>query len=173
MTVFIQKGDAPMSVRQAVKRGLRHFNAQKPLYEREAGVITEDEEYKAWTAQWLADNRINEANNLFNHQLAAYRKALARLDQYKLSEGCPEITEDRETGAFDGQGNPLTEPAVIQTAVDPLPAEIERPVFDEVTGRQAGSKMLPNPAIEKDEEERAAAQAVIDATGEQLRAFDA
>jgi len=29
MTVFIQKGDAPMSLRQGVKRGLRYFEAKK------------------------------------------------------------------------------------------------------------------------------------------------
>lgn len=72
MTVFIKKGDAPMSVRQAVKRGLRHFEAETAQYQRETGLVNDDPEYKAWALQWQSDNATNGANNMFTpHQTYA------------------------------------------------------------------------------------------------------
>ncbi len=171
MTIFIQKGDAPMSVRQAVKRGLRYFEAQKQQYLREAGLLTDDADYKAWAAQWLSDNAVNGANNQFNHQLAAYRAALARLAQYRSATGRAQVTESRNTGALDDSGNPVTETVVVQPAIAPLPAEIEQAIILPETGAHTGTEMVANPAIVQDEAERAAAQAVIDATPPEVKAF--
>jgi len=78
MTLFIQKGDDPLSVRQATTRGLRYFEAQKQQWEREQGIVTNDPGYVAWAEQWVQDNAINAENNRFNHQLAAYRCGLSR-----------------------------------------------------------------------------------------------
>lgn len=172
MTVFIQKGDTPMTVRQAVKRGLAHFNAQKQQFEREQGIVTDDPEYLAWAAQWVANNEINAANNMFNHQLAAYRAALSRLEQYPLAEGRPEITEEQPTGEFDPEtGEALTALVVIQSAVDPLPAQVEAPAYDETTGEQTGVQMIPNPAIAQDNAEREQAAATIAAIPQEVKDF--
>jgi len=172
MTVFIQKGDAPMSYRQAVKRGLRHFESEKAYWQREQGMVEGDQTYLAWANQWVQDNAVNEANNLFNRQLADYRAALARLAQYELSVGRPEITEDQPTGEYDEDGNEIIETVVIQSAIDPLPAQVEVPVYDETTGEQTGTEMVPNPVIVQDDAERAAAQALIDATPQEVKDFD-
>ena len=116
MTVFINKGDAPLSVRQATKRGMAYVEAEMA----QAGARTGDEEllrvipqeslparlldvvkalghvpYEAFALGWEADNIVNGANNLFNHQLAAYRAAQARLARYRLADGRPEVTEER------------------------------------------------------------------------------
>ena len=199
MTVFMKKGDAPLSVRQATKRGMAYVAAELA----QAGARTGDEEllriipqenlparlldvvkalghvsYEAFALGWEADNLINGANNLFNHQLAAYRAAQARLARYRLADGRPEVTEERQV--IDEQGNPLfhettgeplMETAVVQVAIDPIQIKIERPVYDEATGEQTGSILVYNPDTEKDDEERAAAQTVIDQTPAEVIQF--
>lgn len=178
MTVFINKGDAPMSVRQAVKRGLRHFNAEKQQHEREQGIVEGSAEYTAWANQWIADNIVNAANNLFNHQLANYKAAVARLEQYLVAEGRPEVTEMQE--AFDengmplfdeATGEPIMESVVVQSAIDPLDAQVEENVYDEETGEITGTVMVDNPAIVQDVAERTAAQQVIDSTPQEVKDF--
>ena len=199
MTVFIKKGDVPLSARQATKRGMAYVAAELA----QAGARTGDEEllrvipqenlparlldvvkalghvsYEAFALGWEADNIVNGANNLFNHQLEAYRAALARLARYRLADGRPEITEGRQ--AIDEQGSPLfhevtgepvMEAVVVQAAIDPLPMEIDQPVYDEATGEQTGSIMLSNSETDRDDEERAAAQTVIDQTPSEVIEF--
>lgn len=199
MTVFIKKGDAPLSVRQATKRGMAYVAAELA----QAGARTGDEEllrvipqenlparlldvvnalghvsYEAFALGWEADNIVNDANNLFNHQLAAYRAAQARLARYRLADGRPEVTEERQI--IDEQGTPLFHEAigepvmetfVVQAAIDPIPIEIDQPLYDEATGEQIGSIMVSNPDIERDDEERAAAQTVIDQTPAEVIQF--
>ena len=164
MTVFIKKGDAPLSVRQATKRGMAYVAAELA----QAGALTGDEEllrvipqenlparlldvvkalghvsYEAFALGWEADNIVNGANNLFNHRLEAYRAALARLARYRLADGRPEVTVERQV--IDEQGNPLfhetsgepvMETVVVQAAIDPIPMEIKQPVYDEATGQE-------------------------------------
>jgi hypothetical protein len=192
MSVFIQKGDAPLSVRQATKRGMSHVAAELSL----AGARTGDDEllrviphenlparlldvvqklghvsYKAFALGWETVNLTNGANNLFNHQLATYREAQARLARYRLADGRPEVTNEQQAideqgqPMFDGTtGEPVMETVVVQAAIDPLPAEVERPIYDEVTGEQTGTEMVSNPEIVRDEAERADARAVVDET---------
>lgn len=192
MTVFIKKGDAPLSVRQATKRGMAYVAAELA----QAGARTGDEallrvipqenlparlldvvkalghvSYEAFALGWEADNLINGANNLFNHQLAAYRAAQARLARYRLADGRPEVTEERQvideqgTPLFhEATGEPLAETAVVQAAIDPIPMEIDQPVYDDATGERTGSITVSNPETVRDDEERAAAQTVIDQT---------
>lgn len=199
MTVFIKKGDAPLSVRQASKRGMAHVAAELA----QAGARTGDEEllrvilhadltprlaavvqalghvsYQAYALGWEADNLVNGEHNLFNHQLAAYRAAQARLARYKLADGRPEITEELQAIDRLGQpvfdetnGEPVMEIVVVQAAIDPLPAEVERPIYDEVTGEQTGTEMVSNPEIVRDEAERADARAVVDETPAEVIEF--
>ena len=199
MTVFIKKGDVPLSVRQATKRGMAYVAAELA----QAGALTGDEEllrvipqenlparlldvvkalghvsYEAFALGWEADNIVNGANNLFNHRLEAYRAARARLARYRLADGRPEVTVERQV--IDEQGNPLfhetsgepvMETVVVQAAIDPIPMEIKQPVYDEATGEQSGSIMVSNPDTDQDDKERAAAQTVIDQTPAEVIQF--
>ena len=199
MTVFIKKGDAPLSVRQATKRGMAYVAAELA----QAGARTGDEEllrvipqenlparlldvvkalghvsYEAFALGWEADNTVNGANNLFNHQLAAYRAAQARLARYRLADGRPEVTEERQV--IDEQGNPvfdeatgepLMETVVVQAAIDPIPMEMGQPLYGEATGEQTDSIMVSNPETDQDDEERAAAQTVVDNTPAEVIQF--
>jgi hypothetical protein len=199
MTVFIKKGDAPLSVRQTTKRGMAHVAAELA----QAGARTGDEEllrviphadltprlaavvqalghvsYQAYALGWEADNLVNGEHNLFNHQLVAYREAQSRLARYRLADGRPEITEELQAIDDLGQpvldeatGEPVMEAVVVQAAIEPLPAEVERPIYDEVTGEQTGTEMVPNPEIVQDEAERADAQAVVDETPAEVIEF--
>jgi len=110
-------------------------------------------------------------NWTFNKQLREYVDAVERLSQYILSVGLKEITEDvivsteevwnEETEEYDTVNT--TETVITQTAIDALPETIEVTETDLETG-ESTTETVPNPAIVKDEEERAAAQSVVDAT---------
>ena len=63
------------------------------------------------------------------------------------------------------------ETVVVQAAIDPIPMEIDQPVYDEATGEQTGSIMVSNPEIARDDEERAAAQTDIDQTPAEVIQF--
>jgi hypothetical protein len=111
---------------------------------------------------------VNAANNMFNHRLHAYRKATARLDQYLVAEGREEATEEQPTGEYDEEGNEITETVVVQTEIDPVEPTVEKNVYDE-EGNLTGTETVTNPLIVQDEEERAEAQAVIDATPQEVK----
>ena len=125
-------------------------------------------EVPAWV-QEAADNWT------FNKQLREYVAAVERLEHYILSEGRPEIREDivvetkevfnEETGEFETVN--ITENVITQTAIEPLEATVEVTEYDEET-MESTTTTVPNPLIVKDEEERAAAQAVIDATPQEV-----
>jgi len=169
--IFVKKGDAPLDHAQAINRGMAMLESEKAQYIRETGVLMGDPEYVAWANQWLNDNVVNGANNTFNHQLATYRKSVARLARYRVADGRPEITENQPTGEMDpATGAPIMQMVVTQTAVDPLPATVDEPVYD-ANGAQTGTTAVPNPEIVTDDSERAAAQAVIDAMPADVKAF--
>lgn len=110
--------------------------------------------------------------NRFNASLHAYRAAVARLARYPLAQGRVAIYEDQPTGEFDTEDNPITESVLLSPAIEPLPATITQDVRDHETGEITGTEEVPNPAIETDEAERAAAQAVIDGTSQEVKEFD-
>lgn len=108
---------------------------------------------------------------IFDLQTKKYLKVTERLSQYILLEGREEITEDivvetrevinEETGEVETVN--VTENVVIQTAVEPLEENIEVTTTDPET-LEVTTETVRNPLIVKDEEERAAAQAIVDAT---------
>ena len=87
-------------------------------------------------------------NAIFDLQTERYLKATDRLSKYILSEGRPEIIEND---------------VVTQTAIEPLEATVEVTTTDPET-LESTTETVRNPLIVKDEEERASAQAVVDAT---------
>lgn len=183
--IFINKGDAPLSLRQAINRGIQHVErelgkagarkgdqvifgatAHSDLPARLiavlAGLPNAPATYPDYAAGWESDNVQNGINNLFNHQLAAYKTSVARLARYRLADGQEEETAEEETGEFDEQGNPITHTVIVKRLIEPLDAEIEQPVYDENTGEQIGTEMVPNPLIIQDDAERAKAQTIVD-----------
>ena len=115
---------------------------------------------------------------LFEKQTRDYKEATARLAQYRLADGREEVREDvvvgqeavtNEDGAptYDEEtGLPIfqdvTENVVTLTAIDPLPATITQVDMD------GNETEVPNPVIVADDAERAAAQAIVDATPQEV-----
>ena len=114
---------------------------------------------------------------LASKQLADYTVAVQRLAQYRLADGREEVRQevivDREmvlddNGDYilDEEYNPtyrdVTEEIVQSTAIEALPANVTVSLMDE-DGNHVESEVA-NPAIVKDDAERAEAQAVVDAT---------
>ena len=105
------------------------------------------------------------ANKLFAQQVEAYKTAKARVAQYQLSVGVPESSETIVTGqAWNEEAMEMQD--VTETVVIPAIPALEATV--EVTTHEMGedpvTTTVANPLIVKDDEERAAAQAIIDAT---------
>jgi hypothetical protein len=101
----------------------------------------------------------------FAQQVEAYKTAKARVAQYQLSVGVPESSETIVTGqAWNEEAEEMqdvTETFVIP-AIEPLEATVE--VTTKEIGEDPVTATVANPMIVKDNEERAAAQAIIDAT---------
>ena len=169
MTQFVTKGDAPLTSVQLEKRAQKYIKRVWPDQAREKSIRTADGAFDAFMTSFSADHDVNVANNTFNWQLAEYRKATARLEKYRLADGKPEQTIETPTGTFDEDGNEVMQVTVIP-AIEPLEATVEQTTYDE-DGNVTGTEDVPNPLIVADDEERAAAQAVIDVTPTEVKEF--
>lgn len=103
----------------------------------------------------------------FNQQLSAYRTAIARLDQYIVADGRAEVREMQPTGeqVFNEETEEMEDvmhEVITVTAIDPVDATVEVTEYDE--DGNATTTTVENPLITTDTMERAAAQAVVDAT---------
>ena len=102
----------------------------------------------------------------FAQQVEAYKVAKARVAQYQLSVGVPESSETIVTGQEmnmeTGEMEDVTE-TILTPAIPALEATVEVTTYDMETDTSS-TETVANPLIVKDDEERAAAQAVINAT---------
>ena len=170
MSVFIQKGDAHLSVAQAYSRGMAIYNNEAAPHVRDGWQVLDQDYYNAWAENWIKDNQTNETNNVFNLSLDRYRKATQRLARYVLSVGRAAAYENQATGEYNGEGVALTESVLVQSAIEPLDATVVVFVADEKTGTTS-EQTVPNPLIVADEAERAQATATVDATPEDVQSF--
>ena len=179
MTIFVNKGDQYLTPVQLERRSQKYIRRSWPDQKREKSIRLGDGQFDAFMTDFSANHDINKANNTFNWQLAQYRKATARLDQYVLADGRPKLTEMQPTGEQvyneeTGEMEDVLHEVVVQTAVEPLPATVDVLVHDENDPDAAPTtQTVPNPRIVQDEEERAAAQAVVDGTPDDVVAFAA
>jgi hypothetical protein len=169
MTQFVTKGDAPLTPAQLEKRAQKYIKRSWPDQAREKSIRLADGAFDAFMATFSANHDVNIANNTFNWQLAEYRKATARLAQYRLADGRPEVYEDQPTGEYDDEGNEVMESVLVQTAIDPLDATVEQTTYDDEGN--ATTETVDNPLIVSDDAERDAAQAVVDGTPEEVKAW--
>ena len=112
------------------------------------------------------------ANKLFAQQVEAYKIAKARVAQYQLSVGVPESTQTITTGMQEWNEEAMEMQDVTETVVIPaipaLEATVEVTTYDMETDTSS-TETVANPLIVKDDEERAAAQAVINATPQPVK----
>ena len=105
-------------------------------------------------------------NKQFAQQVEAYKIAKARVAQYQLSVGVPESSETIVTGQEWNEETLVWEDVtetIVTPAIDALEATVEETTYDFDTDTST-TATVANPVIVKDNEERAAAQAIIDAT---------
>ena len=106
----------------------------------------------------------------FNQQLVAYRTATARLAQYVVADGRAEVTEMQPTGEQVWNEETMEMEDVMHevitvTAIDPVEPTVTRLVYSEDDPMaEPTEETIENPLITTDNAERAAAQAVVDAT---------
>ncbi len=167
MTIFVTKGDAPLTSVQLEKRAQTYIKRSWPEQNREQSIRKADGLFDAFMDTFSSNHVTNVANNTFNWQLAAYRTATSRLAQYVLAIGRAEATEEQGTGEYDEDGNEITETVVTVTAIAALDATVEVTTYDEEGN--ATTEVVENPLIVADVSERATAQAVIDATPEAVK----
>ena len=115
--------------------------------------------------------QVRQDRAIFDLQTERYIKATERLSQYILLEGRPEIREDivirteevfnEETGEMETVN--ITQNVITQTEIEPLEQTVEVTEFNPET-MESTTSTVRNPLIVKDEQERASAQAVVDAT---------
>ena len=167
--IFLNKGDAPVSEADVQAGTQRHIDLDWPSWKRERSIRTDPTALNAYMDTVSTDTDTNRANNTFNWQLQDYRKAVTRLAQYRLADGRPEIVEQLPTGEYDEEGNEFVESVLVQSAVEPLVATVEVTTSD-IDGNET-TETVANPLIVTDDEERAAAQAVVDGTPTDVVAF--
>ena len=115
----------------------------------------------------------------FNKQLSEYTAAIARLDNYILADGRAEVTEMQDTLEVivddegipvlndDGEPTYVQEEVVVVSAIEPLDATVE--VTTQELDEEPVTTTVANPLIVKDDEERAAAQTIIDNTPQEVQ----
>lgn len=174
MTVFIQKGGKPLSARQATERGLRMFEWGKPGFERETGLFVSQTQkpgfepaaqvYQEYADGWLDDNLVNAANNLFNHQLAAYLKHKAILDT-PFDDGSREAYTSEEIIGYKGlDAVPIYRE---YEAVPAIPMTETLSVLNEETGEVEDIK-VEHPLRKADREAREFAALIIAYTPQEV-----
>ena len=112
----------------------------------------------------LADKR---SQALFDHQLKEYTKSVERLSKYQVSIGSEEVTEAAVTGQiWDEEAEELVDVTDMSRMISPLVEPAEATVEHTTHDRDgvATTTSIENPLITTDVAERAAAQAIIDAT---------
>ena len=111
----------------------------------------------------------------FNQQLADYRVAVARLAQYVIADGRAEVREMQPTGEQvwneeTGEMEDVMMEVVTVTAIEPVEPTVTRMVYSEDDPMaEPTEETIENPLITTDNAERAAAQAVVDATPQAVK----
>ena len=108
----------------------------------------------------------------FAQQLSSYTTATARLALYVLSEGRTEVTESLPTGeqVFNEETDEMDDvmaDVVTVTAIEPVDATVEVTTYNDEG--DATTSTVENPLITQDNAERAAAQAIVDATPQSVK----
>ncbi len=106
----------------------------------------------------------------FAQQVEAYKTAKARVAQYQLSVGVPESSDTivlrQEWNEEAGEMQDVTE-TIVTPAIEPLDATVE--VTTQELNEEPVTTTVANPLIVKDNEERAAAQTIIDNTPQEVQ----
>ena len=113
-----------------------------------------------------------KATALAEYQLEEYTNAQARLSQYQVALGREEVIESQATGeqVFNeetAEMNDVIADVVTVSAIEPVDATVEVTTYNDEG--DATISTVENPLITQDNAERAAAQAIVDATPQSVK----
>ena len=177
MTVFVTKGDMPLTSVQLERRAQTYIKRRWSSQAREESIRKSDGLFTAFMDGFSSNHATNVTNNTFNWQLAAYRTATARLAQYIVSVGRAEVVESQPTGeqVYDEDTMEMVDvmaDVITVTTVEPVEATVTRLIYSDDIDAEPVEETIENPAITADVSERATAQSVVDATPQEVKDAD-
>ena len=115
-----------------------------------------------------------ERAELFAQQLAAYKQATARLEQYVVADGREELTETQATGeqVFNEdtmEMDDVMHEVIVQSAIEAVEPTVEVTTYSDDIEAEPTVETVTNPLIVTDEAERAEAQGVVDGTPNEVK----
>jgi len=172
--IFVTQGQAPLSQEQLHNRTQSYIDRDWPVWKRERSMRKADGEFSAYVDGISADNKANVAANLFNTQSVAYAAAVARLAKCLVSEGQAELTELQATGeqVFNEvtmEMDDVLESVVTKQFIEAVEPTVEVTTYGDDPESEPTVTTITNPLITTDVAERAVAQAVVDATPQDVK----
>ena len=174
--IFVNKGDKPLTANQLEKRAQKYITRAFPLQRREESIRKDDGVFSGFMTAFSADHAVNVANNTFNHQLVAYKNAVARLEQYVLLDGQVEVREMQPTGeqVFNeetGEMEDVLQEVIVKREIEPVEEFVEVTVYSDDPEAEPTVEQQRNPVVIQDEAEREQAQAIVDGTPEAVKEY--
>ena len=175
--IFVNKGDKPLTANQLEKRAQKYITRAFPLQRREESIRKDDGEFSGFMADFSADHAVNVENNTFNHQLVAYKNAVARLEKHVLLDGQAEVREMQPTGeqVFNeesGEMEDVLAEVVVKREIEPVEEFVEVTVYSDDPEAEPTVEQQRNPVVIQDEAEREQAQAIVNGTSEEVKTFE-
>lgn len=174
--IFVNKGDKPLTAKQLEKRAQKYITRAFPLQAREESIRKDDGAFSGFMTAFSADHAVNVENNTFNHQLVAYKNAVARLEKHVLLSGQAEVREMQPTGeqVFNeesGEMEDVLQEVVVKREIEPVEEFVEVTVYSDDPEAKPTVEQQRNPAVIQDEAEREQAQAIVDGASEAVKTF--
>ena len=174
--IFVNKGDKPLSATQLEKRAQKYITRAFSPQAREESIRKEDGLFNGFMVEFSQDHSVNVENNTFNHQLVAYKNAVARLEKHVLLDGQVEVREMMPTGEQvlneeTMEMEDVLEEVVVKCEIEPVEEFVEVTVYGDDPEAEPTVEQVRNPIVEQDEEERAMAQSVIDSTPQAVKDY--
>jgi hypothetical protein len=171
--IFVNKGDKPLSATQLEKRAQKYITRAFSSQAREESIRKEDGLFNSFMAEFSQDHSVNVENNTFNHQLVAYKNAVARLEKHVLLDGQAEVREMMPTGeqVFNEETmemEDVLEEVVVKPEIEPVEEFVEVTVYSDDPEAEPTVEQVRNPIVVQDEEERNMAQSVVDSTPQEI-----
>jgi len=174
--IFVNKGDKPLSATQLEKRAQKYITRAFSSQAREESIRKEDGLFNSFMAEFSQDHSVNVENNTFNHQLVAYKNAVARLEKHVLLDGQAEVREMQPTGeqVFNeetGEMEDVLQEVVVKQEIEPVDEFVDVVVYGDDPEAEPTTEQQRNPVVVQDEAEREQAQAIVDGTPPVVKGF--
>jgi hypothetical protein len=175
--IFVNKGDKPLTATQLEKRAQKYISRAFSPQAREESIRKEDGLFNSFMAEFSQDHSVNVENNTFNHQLVAYKNAVARLEKHVLLDGQVEVREMQPTGeqTFNeesGEMEDVLQEVVVKREIEPVDEFVAVTVYGDDPEAEPTVEQQRNPVVIQDEAEREQAQAIVDGTPEEVKTFE-